>query len=138
MDISLAIKSGYFSNLSPAIGVPVYDAFAVPENASYPYVIISNIDVQEELDSKCKSFDATVTLDIVTGFSSPTGMNRAWEIAEDIEDIINPSSRTPIDLSANGYEIGQTRSSSVNNQFGTDNYWIYRCIKTYSHKIWPK
>jgi hypothetical protein len=137
MDISLAIKSGYFEALSYGLNIPVYDAFAIPVGVSYPYVIIASIQPIEELDSKCKSWDVTVTLDIVTGFTSPKGMKQAYEISGLIEDIINPASRVQIDLSPYGYQIGQTRSNSVPNQFRTDNYWIYRSIKTFSHKVWP-
>ena len=135
MDISLAIKTGYFEALSYGLNIPVYDAFAIPANAVYPYVIIASIEVNEEIDSKCKSFNATVTLDIVTGSASPTGMNQAYTISGAIEDIINPASRIPIPLT--DYEIGQTRSSSQDNQIRTNNWWIYRVIKVYSHLIWP-
>jgi hypothetical protein len=137
MDISLAIKSGYYENLSYGLNIPVYDAFAVPSDATYPYVIIASIQPIEELNSKCKSWDVAVTLDIVTGFTSPKGMKQAFEISGLIEEIINPASRVQIDLSPYGYQIGQTRSNSVPNQFWTNNYWIYRSIKTFSHKIWP-
>lgn len=137
MDISLALKNGYFQALNPEIGIPIYDAFSIPMDAVYPYVIIASINTSEELDSKCKSFDVSVTLDIVTGFTSPIGMNQAWEISEAIEEIINPPSRQQIDIEAYGWQIGQTRSSSTPNQLRTGSYWIYRCIKTYSHLVWP-
>lgn len=136
MDLSLALKTAYFQSLSPAIGVSVYDAFSVPASASYPYVIIASIDVNEIVNSGCKSYNATVTLDIVTGFSSPTGMNSAYIIGGDIESIINPMPRVNLDLSSYGYQIGQTRSNSVPLQLRTDNFYIYRNIRTYSHIIW--
>jgi hypothetical protein len=137
MDLSLALKTAYFQALDPEIGVSVYDAFSIPERVSYPYVIISSIDVNEIVNSGCKSYQATVTLDIVTGFSSPTGMNTAWIIGENIESIINPNSRINLDLSANGYQMGQTRLTGSNSlQLRTDNYYIYRNIRTYSHIIW--
>lgn len=138
MDISLALKNGYFQALSPEIGIPIYDAFSIPMAVTYPYVIIASIDPTEELNSKCKSFDVSVTLDIVTGFASPTGMDAAWNISEAIENIINPASRQDLDIEEYGWQIGQTRSSSVPNQLRTGNYWIYRCIKTFQHKAWPK
>lgn len=137
MDISLALQSGYFQALNPEIGIPIYNAFAVPESATYPYVIIASIDPIEELDSKCKSFDVTVTLDIVTGFTSQTGSTQAFNISEDIEAIINPSNRTQIDITSMGWQIGQTRSSSTPIQLRTGTYYIYRVIKTFTHKVWP-
>jgi hypothetical protein len=135
MDISLAIKSGYYEALSYGLNIPVYDAFAIPATVSYPYVIIAQIDVAEEVNSKCKSYDATVTLDIVTGFPNATGMTEAFQLSGLIEEIINPASRIAIPLQ--DYEIGQTRSTSQPIQLRTNNWWIYRVIKVYSHKLWP-
>jgi len=136
MDLSLALKTAYFQALSPEIGVSVYDAFAIPESVSYPYVIISSVDVTEDVNSGCKSWNATVTLDVVTGFGNPTGMNSAWEIGGLIEAIINPNSRASIDLSSGGYKCIQTRlSGSTAIQLRSDNYWIYRNIRSYSHLI---
>jgi hypothetical protein len=136
MDLSLALKTAYFQALDPEIAVKVYDAFSVPERATYPYVIIASIDVNEIVNSGCKSYNATVTLDIVTGFSSPTGMNSAYIIGGNIESIINPMSRVNLDLSSYGYQIGQTRSNSAPLQLRTDNFYIYRNIRTYNHIIW--
>lgn len=136
MDISLALKSGYFQALNPEIGIPIYDSFAVPESAGYPYVIIASISANEIVNAKCKSYNATVVLDVVTGYASPTGHNEAFNISEDIENIINPANRNPIDLTANGYQIGQTRSSANNIQLRSNNFWIYRNILTFSHIIW--
>ena len=122
MDISLAIKTGYFQSLLD-IDVPVYDAFAIPVSATYPYVIIANITVRERLPNGCKIYNADVTLDVVTGFDSPTGMDQAWGISEQIYEIINPNNED-IDITELGWNVGETRLvSSVPNQFRTENYW---------------
>jgi len=136
MDISKAIKTAIFQALSPAIGVPVYEAFAIPESATYPYVIISSIDANEDLNSKCKSFRVNVLIDIVTGYSSPKGSNAALDISESVENIINPNSRNYIDMTSLGYQIGQVRSNSQMVQLRTDNYWIYRALKSYDMIVW--
>lgn len=138
MDISLAIKTGYFQALNPEIGVSIYDAFAVPESATYPYVIISEISVQERIPNGCKIYNATVTLDVVTGFSSPTGMNQAWNITEDIVEIVNPMNLQDLDIEGNGWVIGETRLVGSNPiQLKTNNYWIYRNILVFSHIVYP-
>ena len=138
MDISLALKTGYYQALTPEIGIPVYDAFSIPESASYPYVIISNISVRERIPNGCKIYDADVTLDVVTGFSSPTGMNAAWDICEDITDIINPISLQDLDIEGNGWVIGETRLSGSNPvQLRTNNYWIYRNVIQFNHIVYP-
>jgi hypothetical protein len=138
MDLSKALKSGYYQALYPEIGVPIYDAFAIPENAAYPYVIISSITTNEIQNTTCKKFNAEVTVDIVTGFTRPTGMDQAFDIAEDIDAIINPMDMDDININAYGWEIGETRLTSSNNvQLRTGEYWIYRNIRTYFHIVVP-
>lgn len=138
MDISLALKTGYFQALSPEIGIPIYDAFAVKTEATYPYVIISNISVSERIPNGCKIYNATVTLDVVTGFSSPTGMAIAWNISEMITDIVNPMNLQDLDIEGNGWAIGETRLSGSNPiQLRTGTFWIYRNLLTFNHIVYP-
>ena len=138
MDLSKALKSGYYQALYPEIGVPIYDAFSIPENAAYPYVIISDITTNEIQNADCKKFNAEVTLDIVTGFTRPTGMDQALDIAEDIDDIINPMDMDDINITAYGWRVGETRLNSSNGvQLRTGEYWIYRNIRTYFHIVVP-
>ena len=138
MDLSKALKAGYFQALNPEISVPVYDAFSIPEMAPYPYVIISSITTSEIANTSCKKFNADVTLDIVTGFTRPTGMDQAFDIAEDIEAIINPFSAVDININAYGWRIGNTNlATSDSVQLRTGEYWIYRNVRTYSHIVVP-
>jgi hypothetical protein len=138
MDLSKALKAGYFQALYPEIGVPIYDAFSIPEMAPYPYVIISSITTSEIANTSCKKFNADVTLDIVTGFTRPTGMDQALDIAEDIEAIINPSNTVDININAYGWRIGNTNlATSDSVQLRTSEYWIYRNVRTYSHIVVP-
>jgi hypothetical protein len=79
-----------------------------------------------------------VTVDIVTGFTRPTGMDQAFDIAEDIDAIINPMDMDDININAYGWEVGETRLTSSNNvQLRTGEYWIYRNIRTYFHIVVP-
>jgi len=138
MDLSKALKAGYFQALYPEIGVPIYDAFSIPEMAPYPYVIISSITTSEIANTSCKKFNADVTLDIVTGFTRPTGMDQALDIAEDIEAIINPTNKVDINITAYDWKIGNTNlATSDSVQLRTSEYWIYRNVRTYSHIVVP-
>lgn len=138
MDISLALKTGYFQALNPEIGIPIYDAFSVPVSATYPYVIISEISVQERIPNGCKIYNATVTLDVVTGFTSPTGMNAAWSISEDITDIVNPMDLADLVVDGYGWSIGETRLIGSNPvQLKTGTFWIYRNVLVFSHIVYP-
>ena len=136
MDISLAIKTGYFQALSPEIGIPIYDS--VPNSAIYPYVIIASIIPSEKLPNGCLVYDCVVTLDLVTGSNSGTGMNSVWNISEQIRNIIRPLNGSDLDLTSYGWKIGETRGLPDNPiQFKTDNWWIYRNILTFSHIVFP-
>lgn len=135
MVVEQAVSNAYFQALSPEIGYPVYSAFAVPESAAYPYVIITQVDANQVIISGCKKWRVNVTLDIVTGFPTPTGNVLSNTIANLIENIINPDSS--IDISTPlPYSIGDTRNTlSRNLESRSDNYWIYRNIRTYQHTV---
>lgn len=138
MDVSLAIKTAYYQALSDEIGVPIYDAFSIPHDASYPYVIIASITDSERLPRGCRIYNVDVTLDVVTGFSSPTGMNQAFIISDEIKQIIWPETKQDIDTTANGYVVGETVYLGSNPlQLRSNNYWIYRNVLTFSHIVYP-
>ena len=138
MDIQLAIKTAYFQALSDQIGVPIYDAFAIPSDATYPYLIIASITDRERLPRGCRIYNVDVQLDVVTGFSAPTGMNQAWIISDEIKNIIWPNDFSDIDARPLGYVIGETVYAGSNPlQLRTNNYWIYRNIITFSHIVYP-
>lgn len=138
MDISLALQSGYFQALNPEISIPIYNAFAVPESAVYPYVIISDISVSERIPNGCKIYNATVTLDVVTGFLSPTGSSQAFNISKSITDIVNPMNLQDLNIESMDWAIGETRLVGSNPvQLRTGNYWIYRNVLQFSHIVHP-
>lgn len=133
MELSLAIRIGYVSALS-GISAPVFDAFALPENTPYPYVLISSqTEVQREVTDG-KVYDATVQIDVVTGSQEPIGREDAEIIAAEIEDRINPDYAIDIDISAYGYGIGDTNRELGFNQSDRNGiFYINRKIIIYRH-----
>lgn len=78
MEISKAIRTGYFSVLDGNIThngdvVPVYDAFAVPEDVTYPYILLSTQNNIQRIIKRCKVYDSSILIDIVTGSPEPIG-----------------------------------------------------------------
>lgn len=136
-----ALRAGYFAVLNGAITsnnrtVTVYDAYAVPETLSYPYIIIGNIQTIEIANDRCKFYRASVVVDIVTGNSSPAGRTEAWEIGYEVETIINPDDMGDIDLTLYGWYVGETRLETASNlESKAKNFYIYRNIRNYSHLI---
>lgn len=138
MDLNRALYRAYFEALKP-LSTPVYDAYSVPVQVDYPYVIVSDVSSSERLPNGCRVYNADVRLDIVTGFSSPKGMGDAWAIAESIKNIINPDSFADIDANPFGWEVGETRlGGSDSVQLRTGNHWIYRNLLTFRHIVYKK
>lgn len=132
MELSQAVRTGYYQALNGNIGATVYDSFAPPE-AVYPYVVVTSQTSVQRWIKRCKIWDVQITLDIVTGSSDQIGMVQAEGIAESIDNIILPDTYQDINITANGYRIGDTRRSGDNQLTGrNDLYYIYRKLLTYS------
>lgn len=136
MELSKAVRTGYYQALSGVISAPVYDAFAIPEQPQYPYVLISSQTSVQRTIKRCKAYDITIVIDIVTGSQSQIGMSQAEDIAEEIENIVNPDTYVDLDITANGYKIGNTFRVGDNNLTArNDLYYVYRKILTYGHIV---
>lgn len=136
MELSKAVRTGYYTALSGVISAPVFDAFALPNEVNYPYVLISSQSSVQRSIKRCKVYDLSIVIDIVTGSPNVIGMSQAEDIAEEIENIINPDTFEDIDIRSNGYKIGDTRRIA-DNQITTKNEvnYIFRKLITYSHII---
>lgn len=134
MELSKALRTGYYTALNGSISVPVYDAFAVPDGLEYPYVLVSSQNSVQRFIKGCKAYDVRIVLDVVTGNMDPIGMSDAEDISEEIENIVNGG--TDLDISANGYTIGNTYRIGDNHLTNkNDLFYIYRKILTYGHII---
>lgn len=141
MELSKAIRTAYFTALNGnvtfnSIVVPVFDAFAIPDGVTYPYILLSSqTSVQGNL-KRCKRYSASILIDIVTGSTDPIGRSDSEDIAEQIEDIINPDSFEDLNININGYDIGNT-SRAGDNDLSDKNgvYYIFRKLITYDHII---
>lgn len=138
MEASKAIRTGYFLALNGNItsngnNVPIFDVYALPENTPYPYVLLST-QTAVQLDVKrCKRYNTRMLIDIVTASDNPIGRSEAEDIAEQIEDIVIPSTFTDIDLTAYGYELLNTkREQDTDASLMNGTKYIYRKLITYS------
>lgn len=137
MNVSTAIRIGYSGALNGNVtangtAVPVYDAYSIPEGVEYPYIIISSQTEVERRVKWCRMYEATVLIDIVTGSLGISGRRQSEDIAAQIEPILNPVTGPLIDITANGYKIGDTeRIFSENLEDRNDVYYIYRKLLRY-------
>lgn len=139
MELSKAIRTGYFGALNgnvtyASVAVPIYDSFALPQDAtSYPYILLSTQTDDQREQKTGKTLNATILIDVVTGAKDSIGRGQSEDIAEQIEDIINPDSNTSIDITANGWRISDTlRSQSFEFTDKNDKYYIFRKLLRYS------
>jgi hypothetical protein len=136
MEIQEAIRIGYYTKLLGNVGVPVYSEGSVPENAPKNYVIISSFTADQRFTDTRKVFECSQMVDIVTESLGPTGFGTANAIANLVEERINPDNRVDVDITDNGYEIGNTFTIDTNHQFIKDSTrYIYRVIKRYRHLV---
>lgn len=136
MELSKAVRTGYFQALS-GIGYPIFDAYAPDDiNINPPYVLLSTQTSVQEGIKRCKAYDVSITVDIVTEYSSTMGRSLSEDIAELIEDIINPDTFEDIDLSPYGYSVvDTTRGNDRSIETKTKNTYLYRKLITYNHLI---
>lgn len=138
MELSKAIRTAYYTALNGNVtyngnDVPLFDAYAVPDGVSYPYILLSSQTSNQLRIKRCKRYNASILIDIVTGSTDPIGRSDAEDIAEQIDNIVSPTSFEDLDLSAYGYQLGNTTREGDNDISDKNNiYYVYRKLLTYS------
>jgi putative aminopeptidase FrvX len=75
-------------------------------------------------------------VDVVTGSKDPKGRGDAEDIAEQVNNIINPDTFIDLDLSAYGYQLGNTRlENDTDISSKNNNGYVFRKLLRYSHLI---
>lgn len=106
--------------------VPVYGR--VPDNATYPYIMVKSQDMGE-IDQNRDSFTSTIStlIEIVTRYRSSAG---GQKVADEVTDLVMQEIRTRsadyMDLSADGFTVyTQTLSSlpSVEERYRDQTYY---------------
>ena len=91
-NIKKFVRKAYWSSLNSTItykGAPVlcYDTFA-PDDASFPYILITNQTQEDDKDNQEYNYITTITLDVVTAGIAPYGRLDADSIADSILQIV--------------------------------------------------
>ena len=141
MELSKAVRTAYFNALNGnvlfnALPVPVFDAYALPDGIPYPYILLSSQTSNQLSIKRCKRYNSSILIDIVTGSTDPIGRSDVEDIAEQVESIVNPDTFVDIDLSGYGYQLGNTTRESDNDLTDKNNlYYVYRKLLTYNFLI---
>ncbi len=143
VDVNTPVRKGYFQRLNGAVMfdgqlVRVCDTFA-PNNVDYPYIILSTQGDTGDSTKQSQSHDATLLVDIVTGFTGGATRIPVDTIAGQILLLINPARTSDqIDVGPD-LKIINTRllsDSTVDAQVGP--YKIIRRLLRFGHSIYEK
>lgn len=120
-----------YVELIGGLGLAVYSAGAVPQSQEYPYVIVSEIQAIQRVFEGLQ-WNVFGTIQIVTGSVNPIGKRQSYELAEQIDNVINNG----VQHSGNGYVMDSTylQSSTTLDEEGSFGY-IYRNIRFYTHQV---
>ena len=141
MELSKAIRTAYYTALNGNVtyngnDVPLFDAYAVPNGVSYPYILLSSQTSNQLRIKRCKRYNASILIDIVTGSTDPIGRSDAEDISEQIDNIISPDTFKDLDLSAYDYQIIDTYRDNDTDLSDKNNvYYIFRKLLTYNHLV---
>ena len=137
-NIKLFVRKAYWSALNSTITykgalVPCYDSFA-PDNATFPYILITNQTQADDKDSQEYNYITTITLDVVTAAVAPYGRLDADLIADSILQIVclYPENYLTMDIGkiVTAKLIDQTSLSSI-----TETNIVHREILTIENWI---
>jgi len=125
---NIEIKKWFYTNLTSASGLVVYDGFA-PEGAGNEYIVMTGRTSSQEQGKEGYTNSISITVDIITK-NANFGYKRAEAISDLILEDIN--SDTTITLS-NGFGASSLSVESIRNLDGLnplDN--VFRVLITYN------
>lgn len=138
------IQKAYYALLNNAVtinsvAIPVYDALAIPINASYPFIEL-NAFYATSLDTK-DSFGATIKaqIRIFTKFIGEGGSKKqANDIATQIYNLLRPSAGI-CGLNLDNFSVSGTQlSGQMDRVDDYDAQKVYSKILTFTHLITEK
>ena len=138
MELSLAVRTGIYQALLNNVThngevVKAYDAYALPQTAEYPYILLSTQNNAQRNTKFVRPQDASIIVEVVTAYLQPVGRKTSEQIYEQVSAIINPDDRSQIDLSPYGYKIGDTiNAGSTFLASKNDAYYVYRKLTTFN------
>lgn len=137
-DVNYILRKAYFQALNGVVSwnvvpLPVYDKFA-PNDAVYPYIILSTQTDVEDSVKNCQGHEATMLIDVVTGFTGEVNSAQMDNICGQIQGIINPIS--PRIILGGGFQLIRTRKISDNTLESQNGVWkVLRRLLRFDHII---
>lgn len=129
------IKTEWYQTLNGAISVPVYKD-TVPLSASGNYVLIrSEGSTDRELNNSAFFRTSVIIVDILTKFATTGNSKTAYDIAQEIDNLIILSPNS-FGITLADFQITQITVQSEDELYEDDgSEKIFRVIKRYEHFI---
>lgn len=129
------IKTAWYQALNGQISVPVYkDAVPLTESGNYVYIRAEG-STDRELNNSIFLRSAVIVVDIFTKFATIAQSKTAYDIAQEIDDIIMTSPNS-YGLTLADFQITQLTVQSETELYEDDgSEKTFRVIKRYEHFI---
>ena len=129
------IKTAWYQALTGQISVPVYkDAVPLTESGNYVYIRAEG-STDRELNNSIFLRSAVIVVDIFTKFATIAQSKTAYDIAQEIDDIIMTSPNS-YGLTLADFQITQLTVQSETELYEDDgSEKTFRVIKRYEHFI---
>lgn len=125
---NIEIKKWFFTNLTSATSLVVYDGFA-PEGAGNEYIVLTGRTSTQDQGKEGYTNSITITVDIIT-----KNANFGYKRAETISDLVLTAINSDTNITlANGFTASSLSVESVRNLDGLnplDN--VFRVLITYN------
>jgi hypothetical protein len=125
---NIEIKKWFFTNLTSATSLVVYDGFA-PEGAGEEYIVLSGRTSTQDQGKEGYTNSISITVDIIT-----KNANFGYKRAETISDLVLTAINSDTNITlANGFTASSLSVESVRNLDGLnplDN--VFRVLITYN------
>lgn len=134
------IRKGYFQKLNGAVlinsqAVKVYDGMA-PNNAIYPYIILSTQTSVDTSVKRCQGQEATMLVDVVTGYTGDVQRETIDNIANQIFHLIYPVDASGyIDAGPDLQVISTRLISDTTMEMQNDVWKVLRRLIRFTHRI---
>ena len=140
IDANRQIRKGYYQRLNAAVvinssAVPVYDSFA-PNNATYPYVILSTQTSVDQSVKRCQGQECTMLIDVVTGMVGAVQRETLDNICDQIFKLIYPvDSSGYIDVGPDLTLVKTRLLSDTTMELQNDTFKILRRLIRFTHQV---
>lgn len=148
LDAGYILRQKYFQRLNNAvtyvdannntITVKVYDSLSVPEDASYPYLVLNSYTASEIGEGSKQSYglETTLTVDVYDKFDNQFGGQKLTDdLANQVIQLVRTRVSGYLDLTPNFQVITILLDNTQNIQAEVATGWLNQRVLRFRHKL---